>query len=483
MVGRRKMLGLAVAKRSATAVEVGAGRRGAAVRRAAEFVFPEGTGLEDPPRLGKALKAFLEAEGFSASRCVIGLDAARLTGREKTLPPGTEGSAAQILSVAIEREFASDRKDLLFDYTAGSTANGRTSILLLAAPRGHVDRLTAMAQGAGLAVDGVTSTTMALAESADGLMLTDRLVLHVFSGGVELAVRTPDGLILVWRLSAPSPPGPGDDGAPAAGAWLDALADDLRRSILMRMGSDRLAGTRELLVWDECGLEAEAWDGLADRLGVPVRPCTSGEARRPADGEPAEGGGQYSAAAAMALSGLKGHRLPVDFLHSRLAPKKGLAVGRKVAWGIGVAAAVVLAGGLLVLDLVQTQGEVADLEARLARSAETVAEAESLVSRAGFARGWYDRRPPFLDCLRAVTYAFPAEGGIYATNLRLDEAMEGVVSGKAERESMVLGVLDRLKAAPHFAEVKPLYLREAGRGQREIAFAVSFRYVPGAEQP
>jgi hypothetical protein len=482
MVGRRKMLGLAVAKQSATAVEVGTGHGGAAVRRAAEFVFPEGTGLDDPQRLGKALKAFLEAEGFTASRCVIGLDAARLTGREKTLPPGAEGSAAQILSVAIEREFASDRKDLLFDYTAGSTANGRTPVLLLAAPRGHVDHLTAMVQGAGLAVDGVTSTTMALAESADGLMLTDRLILHVFAGGMELAVRTPDGLILVWRLSAPAPPGP-DDSAETAGAWLDALADDLRRTLLMRMGSDRLAGTRELLVWDECGLEAEAWDALADRLGVPVRPCTSEEARRPADGRPAEGGGQYSAAAAMALSGLKGHRLPVDFLHSRLARKKGLAVGRKVAWGIGIAAAVVLAGGLLVLDLVQTQGEVADLEARLDRNAETVAEAESLVSRAGFARGWYDRRPPFLDCLRAVTYAFPAEGGIYATNLRLDEDMQGVVSGKAERESMVLGVLDRLKAAPHFADVKPLYLREAGRGQREIAFAVSFRYVPGAEQP
>ena len=482
MVGKRRMLGLAVAKRSATVVEVGTGHRGAAVRRAAEFVFPDGVGPEDPQGLGQALKAFLAAERFSASRCVIGLDAARLTGREKTLPPGAEGAADQILSVTIEREFASDRKDLVFDYTSGAGANGRTPVLLLAAPRDHVDRLTAAAQSAGLAVDGVTATTMALADSADGLMLADRLILHVFAGGVELACRTPGGLIRVWRLSVPPPPS-SEEGRGADDLWLGALADDLRRSILTRLGSDRLAETRELLVWNESGPADEAWTALADRLGVPVRPCPSDAARRPSDGEPAAGGGQYSAAAAMALAALKGHRLPVDFLHSRLARRKGLGVGRKLAWGIGIGAAVLLAAALLVVDLLQTQGDVADLQGRLDRSAEAVAEAETLVARAGFARGWYDRRPPLLDCLRAVTLAFPAEGGIYATNLRVDDAMQGVVSGKAERESMVLGVLDRLKGTPHFADVKPLYLREAGRGRREVAFALSFRYVPGEKQP
>jgi len=175
--------------------------------------------------------------------------------------------------------------------------------------------------------------------------------------------------------------------------------------------------------------------------------------------------------------------LPVDFLHSRLAPRKGLAVGRKVAWAAGVAAAVLLAGTLLAVDLVQTEGDVANLQAHLERSADAVAEAETLVQRTAFARSWYDRRPPLLDCLRAVTLAFPAEGGIYATNLRLDDALQGVVSGKAARESMVLGVLDGLKASPSFTDVKPLYLREAGRGQREVAFALSFRYVEEAAQP
>jgi len=479
---RGRMLGLAVAKRSVTAVEVTAGRRGATVRRAAEFTFPEGAGLDDPPRLGKALKAFLAEKRFSAARCVVGLDAARLAGREKTLPPGSEASAPQILSVAVEREFASDRKDLLVDYTTGSAANGQTPVLLVAAPRGHVDRLAAVAQAAGLTVDAVTSSTMALAESANGLMLTDRLVLHVFGAGVEVADRSPDGLLAVWRLSVPTPPDAAQ-GAQAVADWLDHLADDLRRTLVVRRGAEGLAHLRELLVWNEVDLGAEAWNGLADTLGVPVRLCTSEEARGPSDAPAPTAGGQYSAAAAMALAALKGHRLPVDFLHSRLAPRKGLAVGRKVAWAAGVAAAVLLAGTLLAVDLVQTEGDVANLQAHLERSADAVAEAETLVQRTAFARSWYDRRPPLLDCLRAVTLAFPAEGGIYATNLRLDDALQGVVSGKAARESMVLGVLDGLKASPSFTDVKPLYLREAGRGQREVAFALSFRYVEEAAQP
>jgi len=39
-----------------------------------------------------------------------------------------------------------------------------------------------------------------------------------------------------------------------------------------------------------------------------------------------------------------------------------------------------------------------------------------------------------------------------------------------------------LKANPRFAEVKPLYLREAGSGGREVAFAMSFHFS-GANRP
>jgi len=471
------MLGLAVTQRSATAIEVAVAKGAARVQRAAQFVFPEETGVDEPQRLGQALKEFLHEAGFSASRCVIGLDAARLSAREKRLPPASADSVAQILAIAVEQEFASDHKELLFDYADGTGDDGNPSVLLVAAPRRHLDHLVAMAKEAGLTVSAITSSTMALADSANGLLLADRLVLHVFQGGVELAAKSRGGGPLrVWRLSV-SPPVEPDGSAPAAETWLDELAHELRRILYMHAGDAAAGRPRELLVWDETGPDTEAWDALARRLDVPVRLCASDEWRSAAAGRSAPLGGQYSAATAMALAGLKGRPLPVDFLHSRLAPRRPLALRRKVAWGVGVAAAVLLAAGLFVVDLIQNERDVADLEARLAENAPSLAAAKDVVARAAFARAWYRRQPRLLDCLRELTLAFPADGGIWTTSLSMQEDLRGVVAGKATTESMVLEVLDTLKANPRIAEIKPLYLREAGRGGREVAFAMSFRFV------
>jgi len=52
-----------------------------------------------------------------------------------------------------------------------------------------------------------------------------------------------------------------------------------------------------------------------------------------------------------------------------------------------------------------------------------------------------------------------------------------VFSGKAIGESAVLDVLDRLKANPKLSDVKPLYIRQAGRDRREVAFAMSFAFA------
>jgi len=476
MLPRRRMLGLAVTQRSATAIEVAVAKGAARVLRAAHFVFPDGVGVDEPQRLGQALKEFLREAGFSASRCVIGLDAARLSAREKSLPPASGDSVAQILAIAVEQEFASDHKELLFDYADGTGDDGNPSVLLVAAPRRHLDHLVAMAGEAGLTVSAITSSTMTLADSANGLLLADRLVLHVFCGGVELAAKTRGGALRVWRLSV-SPPAEPDGSAPAAETWLDELAHELRRVMYMHAGDAAAGPPRELLLWDENGHDPKAWDALARRLDVPVRLCASDEWRGAAVERSAPPGGQYSAATAMALAGIKGRPLPVDFLHSRLAARRPLALRRKVAWGIGVAAAVLLATGLFVFDLIQAERDVADLETWQAENASSLAAAKDVVAKAAFARAWYRRRPRLLGCLRELTLAFPADGGIWTTSLSMQEDLRGVIAGKATTESMVLKVLDTLKANPRFSEVKPLYLRAAGRGGREVAFAMSFRFV------
>ena len=111
-----------------------------------------------------------------------------------------------------------------------------------------------------------------------------------------------------------------------------------------------------------------------------------------------------------------------------------------------------------------------------------LAEARDVVAKVTFARPWYDRRASYLDCMKELTLAFPEEGVIWTTSLATQEDMAVVFSGKAVSESAVLDVLDRLKANPRLSDVKPLYLRQAGRTGREIAFAMSFTFTPSGRK-
>ena len=477
MLRRRKMLGLAVTSRSVTAVEVVAANGSGRARRAAELVFAEGAGLQEPAGLGKALRQFLRAHGFSASRCVVGMEAAWLTARAKTLPPGAGASVGEILSLMIEREFASDRKDLVFDYTLQADTAGKRSALVVAAPKNILGGLTLMAQAAGLTVAGITSTTMALAAATNGAATRDQLVLHLFGGGAELALHAEGELRMVRHLPVSVPFGRGTSTGQANG-WLEDLAGQLRRIVSLLPGETGRPSRRELSIWNDAGLDEAACATLSDRLSLPVRLCEQPAGLDTATAGSPSPGAQFSAAAAMALGALAGRRPAVDLLHSRLAPRRRLAVGRKVAWAGAVIAALVVAGTVLALDWRNDSIEAAALAERLAVMKDDLDDARGTIAKVTFARPWYDQRPSYLACMRELTLAFPEEGLIWTTSLAVQEDMQVVFSGKAASESAVLDVLDRLKANSKLSDVKPLYLRKAGRDRREIAFAMSFTYTP-----
>ena len=135
-----------------------------------------------------------------------------------------------------------------------------------------------------------------------------------------------------------------------------------------------------------------------------------------------------------------------------------------------------MAGTFLVLDWREDVLEVASLTGRLNDMANDLAEAKHVIDKVNFARPWYGRRPSYLDCMREVTLAFPQEVLIWTTSVAIQEDMKVVLSGKGVSESVVLDVLDRLKANPKFSDVKPLYLRQAGREEPQVAFAMSFTF-------
>ena len=469
----RKMLGLAVAERSMIAVEVVAvGGRYRAVR-AATFVYPDQASLDSPAQLGKAVRQFLRAEGFSARRCVIGLEAKWLMAREKLIPPGSDDSLAGILSIQAEREFTSDYAELVLDYVGPIDTHQGRQVLLVAASGRHVEQLRTLATQAGLKPVAITATTMALADSSDPADAGDCLLLHLTPDGAELAVRAGGSVRLLRRLSVAIAQ---DDSSDAAGGWMNDLAGQLRRVISLLPDPPDAEGERQLHVWNRAGLDEGSLDALAGQISAKAKLCDS-----LADVDLASlsdiATADAAVAACLGAAGLRGQLPEVDFLHAKLAAPKQRAMGKR---SIRIAAGLVATAVICILLLwhwTHTQHEVDVLAKQITKMAPGVSKTQDIVDRIRFARAWHDRQPTYLDCLRDLTMTFPVEGSIWTTSLSIQDDMQMVFSGKAVNEKAVLDVLDKLKDSPAFSQVRQLYLREAGEGQSEIAFAITVHYA------
>ncbi len=481
MMTPRKMLGLAVSERSIVAVEVGTAHGRRRILRAAEFPLPEGDAAQDPAILGAALRQFLRQNHFSASRCVFGLNARWLVAKEKLLPPTTADLIPGLLAITSEREFASDPKDLICDYSGPIDTGQGQAALLVAAPRRNVDQLVATAEAAGLRAVAVTSSTLSLAAATSrrGDPAPWRVVLHLAPSGTEVVVQSGTRFRLLRRLSIPSPM----DVAGSVSAtenWLNDLAGELHRVLALLPDTSAAQERPELLIWNACGLSARSLGTLGDQLSLATRVCGYPADLGIAEAPPSPPG-EFAAAAALTVAGLTRQTYAVDFLHSRLSPRKKLALKGKIAWASGVAAAALIGGAVLLIGWQRDQQEIEDLRSRLEGMRAGVATAKEVVDKTAFARGWYDRRPKFLDSLRELTLAFPLEGKIWATSLAISDDMRAMVSGKAADEAAVLEVLDRLKGSPKFTDVKPLYIREVGGGTQDVSFAISLSFVVKAE--
>jgi len=465
MLAARKKLGLAVTEDGITAVEIGTTGSRRAILRTAELPFADGVDLSQPEKLGKALRQALRAGGFSTFRCVIGLPASWLVAREKLLPATDADSLRGALSIAAEREFASGTQELVFDYSQSPTAQG-LSALLMATPCQMTEKLSVMASAAGLKVTAMTSTVMALAHATEASpVLAGRLVVCLLPHGAELVAQSAGIVRLVRYL-------PVRLGQPDR--WVDELAGELRRVVSLAPGESDSAQSQELCIWNAAGLERSAMETLGQRLGLPLRICKPASDLAMTVATSVAVDGKFAPAAA--LAGFAAQEQAIDFLHSRLAPRRRTRISKRVLWAGGVSLALLATVLFLLLDLRASQREVATLQAQLGSMSGSIQEAKELKGNASLAVRWYDRRPRVLECLQQTAQAFPQEGKIWATGLTLREDMQVTLPGKAVSEAAALELLDQLRANRVFSNVKPLYIRQpqSGGSTREFSFAISF---------
>jgi len=473
----RKMLGLALEGRSLTAAELRMSDGRCEVLRGAEFTFPEGTSWQEPDRLGDLLRAFLAEHGFSARRAVLGLPARWLLVKEKQVPPASAESIAGMMRIEAEREFSAEFTDLAVDYTDRSDAGQARAVLLTATLRRKLEQAVAMGRAAHLNVRAVTSSVMALASAEGRGRSGPALLLHVTGTGGELTVRVGGQFRAVRHLPVTMAATPGGGASPGEDG-IEKLAEETRRVVLLLPRDPTWPQLDDLSVWDGVGLRPAAWKTLSDRLGMTVHVADALSALGLAGSH--VGGDadarRFAAAAAVGLAGMHPDLLAVDFLHSRLAPPKKPARGKRAVRAACLAAALLATGLFLLWDWQVGKGRLAALRSTLEGMTEEVEAAGTLVNRVSSARGWHDRRPGFLDCLRELTLAFPEHGRIWTNSLIVGEDMRGIIVGKSVDEREVLEVLDRLNASQSLVDIKPLYMREAGGGAQEVSFAVSFSF-------
>lgn len=481
-ISSRTALGLALEPGRMVLAQVRLGAR-PVVTRVAQLTLEQGLDQAEPAALGAQLQQLLRQRRITAKRVVIGLPALWVMHRQVHVPPAPSAALAGVLRLQAERVLAADPRELAMDFIppAAAAADAPQPVLLIGAAKRRVERAVAVARAAGLTVDAVTVSILALAQSLARSQDAE-LIAHVRDHAMEWAVQQGGTLRLMRHTTMPD-------------ADESASPVDVAAALRQAMTAEPLAAeayrVERLRLVDAHGLSEPQLVSLARAVGLDAaqRVDLAELAHLPAevpDGQtPAQ---QFAPAIALARGADRRHRPVVDLLHSRLTspPRRYLGPRQRAA----ALVALLLAAGLgwLVMTVRSEAQEVESLRQQLQELEPTLKDAQRTLEQVRFAQRWFQARPALMDCLRQLCLAFPDEG-IQATELTWQDSGQAVLTGRGADTRIVLELRDRLQHSDAFGQVKLNYLREAGGrdaalssragSSTQIGFSLSFGYASG----
>ncbi len=477
MIGRASsFLGLAFSDRGIACAEVSAGGERRTVRRIATFVFTPELSLEKPDAAGVALATFLREKRFTSSRVVAGVPARWLIASEKEIPPANETAARAAMRMQAERAGSSgEGHEIVFDFAGKPNAQIPSRVLLVGIAKQQFERVNRLLDVAGLAVIAITSTGLTLAGNLKSSE-TNAAMLVLGDTSGEMVIRS-EGEARSLRHVSMTPNG---QGLPA----IAPLGAELRRAMAMGFGNGA-PPAKEVLLLDGVGLGAQQLSELSDRSGYMMRSgdelkllgLTADAATTARTGSDEKHPiGFFAPAVSLALSGSKPDSLPLDFSHSRLAVASTRKLGRNAILGI-VAGVLILAGiGYLYKQVNDSQHTLDGLNAQLKSMDQQAGQAQSLVDKVSYARGYYDLRPSSLECLRQFTLMFHDDEKIWVNNFNLKDDGKGSMLGKASDQETALKLIERLKKNPKFSNLEHLDVHEVDARTHEWQFSFNFTY-------
>lgn len=439
---------------------------------AARFALPPGTD-EEAAFLGDVAAFRIAGRIPGGVPVTLGVPRADCFVRRFETPPVTARNLPELVGFEIERHLPGRREDFLCGWrTLGRVAGGGQAVLLGAARKAPLDRVTALLRRANLAPVSIQPEPFALAAcvARAGAGTGDALILELGAAHVGVDVLR-DGrlessrVVSVddprWRESlSPATPGTSVESADAAQRLGAALAARLA-SPLFREGfpGGAVPGIR---LTGPGSNRSHLIEKLQNELRVPVRVFSPWPLVRwaspPADLTP------YAAALTLALCGPQGARGGVE-----LAPDRQEQLHRAPSRRLTVALAVLLAGVLVSLlaghglrqrrQLALADGEIHALKLRMAQVEQVNRGVQEQRAQLGYLEATVRGRARQADILRELTGLLP--DGAYLTELTYrDRVVE--ITGLAGSASQLLPVLE---ASPLFSGVEfsaPIVAQGAG---------------------
>ncbi|MGN6724822.1 MAG: hypothetical protein ACTHLZ_02805 [Tepidisphaeraceae bacterium] len=455
------VLGLMLNERGIVLAHVVAAKPAPSVKRLGRFTFDAGVSLDQPDAAGKALRAFLNSHGFTASRAVVGVPARLLIAHERDLPPIGVTESGDILRLAAERMSLAESGSLITDYAGAPDPKNPTKVLLVGMLRPRYDRIVKLLAAAELGIAAICPTSLAAARLAGG----DRSLLRLSDEGAELVLQQGGVPRLIQPLSADP-----------ASWWAVA-----KRTLTLRG-----ATKNDLVVCDGVGLTATQFGELSTRLATPTRDL-AGESSAlglpsidPAARNGAAQGmtpGSDVAAIALAMAGLDRKKLSVDFADTKLKEIPRARFGRRTI--LAAAAALAVVGGCvaLVMQVNSRQSQEAELNAQLKKNDPEVKAAQAVIDRVNFGRTFFETRPPYLEVLKKITLCFNYEEPIWVSSLSIKEGqvtLQGRAVDVNHDTRLILALLDRLKATKGFSQVQSYNIGDTTGKDQTRAFTIGF---------
>jgi hypothetical protein len=248
--------------------------------------------------------------------------------------------------------------------------------------------------------------------------------------------------------------------------------------LLMLSSADRTAGgPMQVVLWSDDAESDQTVKRLADQLGPEVqvqqgRAALLASNRVYLDNTPV----QYDSAMNLVLAQASPDLPMIDFLNSHIGVEKPKTFSRTLVWALFLGLVLIVGLGSLYWGYQQDRQAIADYQQLLLENETIIEAARAVRQKVSQASGWYAGRPKYLECLLAVTEAFPEQGDIWVKTLSLEENGRCAITGDAIDNASVLNVCDVLQRSERFQDVQR-HINDIGGSAGGVTYTIRFQYL------